>query len=127
MAVGPAVGASPSRLIRQFVTEGFLLVAAAAVLGLALASWTMELLVRLVPAAMVGSMPFLQELGLHPRVLIFAAAIAALAAILFSLTPAMRLTSPEMRQDLAEGSRGSAGTVWGGMGSKLKRKRVVWG
>ena len=119
IAVRTALGASPSRLIRQFVTEGFLLVAAAAVLGLALASWTMQLLVRLVPAAMVGSMPFLQELGLHPRVLIFAAAIAALAAILFSLTPAMRLTSPEMRQDLAEGSRGSAGTVWRRMGSKL--------
>src|ERR1700734_2072917 len=118
IAVRSALGASLSRLIRQFVAEGILLVLSAAVLALALANWTMQLLVRLVPAGMVASMPFLQDLGLHPRVLIFAAAISALAAILFSLTPAMRLASPEMRQDLAEGSRGSAGTVWRRMGSK---------
>jgi len=119
IAVRTALGASPSRLIRQFVTEGVLLVLSAAALGLALASWTMQLLVRLVPAEMVASMAFLQDLGLHPRVLIFAGLISALAAILFSLTPAMTLTSPEIRQDLAEGSRGSVGTVWRRMGSKL--------
>jgi macrolide transport system ATP-binding/permease protein len=119
IAVRTALGASPSRLIRQFVTEGLVLVLTATVIGLALASWTMQLLVRLVPAEMVASMAFLQDLGLHPRVLIFAAVISLLAAVLFSLTPAMRLASPEMRQDLAEGSRGSAGTVWRRMGSKL--------
>jgi macrolide transport system ATP-binding/permease protein len=89
------------------------------VLGLALASWTMQLLLRLIPADMIASMAFLQDLGLHPRVLLFATAIAALAALLFALAPAVRLAAPEMRQDLAEGSRGSAGTVWRRMGSKL--------
>ena len=119
IAVRSALGASLSRLIRQFVAEGLLLVMTAAVLSLALASWTMQLLVRLIPAEMVASMAFLQELGLHPRVLIFAAAISVAAAVLFSLTPALRLAAPEMRQDLAEGSRGSAGTVWRRMGTKL--------
>ncbi|HEY0701711.1 MAG TPA: ABC transporter permease [Candidatus Acidoferrales bacterium] len=119
IAVRSALGASMSRLIRQFVTEGLLLVLTATALSLALASWTMQLLVRLIPADMVASMAFLQDLGLHPRVLVFAAAISALAAILFSLTPALRLAHPEMRQDLAEGSRGSAGTVWRRMGTKL--------
>ena len=119
IAVRSALGASRSRLIRQFVTEGLLLVVTATVLGLALASWTMQLLLRLIPADMIASMAFLQDLGLHPRVLLFAAAIAALAALLFALAPAVRLAAPEMRQDLAEGSRGSAGTVWRRMGSKL--------
>jgi macrolide transport system ATP-binding/permease protein len=119
IAVRSALGASSSRLIRQFVTEGVLLVLAASILSLALASWTMQLLVRLIPAEMVASMAFLQDLGLHPRVLIFAALISVAAAILFSLAPALRLTRPEMRQDLAEGSRGSAGTVWRRMGTKL--------
>jgi macrolide transport system ATP-binding/permease protein len=68
---------------------------------------------------MLASMPFLQDLGLNPRVLIFAGVVAALAALLFSLAPALRLASPEIRQDLAEGSRGSAGTVWRRMGSRL--------
>jgi macrolide transport system ATP-binding/permease protein len=119
IAVRSALGASPSRLVRQFVTEGLLLVLTATVLSLALASWAMHLLIGLIPAEMIASMSFLQELGLHPRVLIFAAVISMLAATLFSLTPAIRLASPEMRQDLAEGSRGSAGTVWRRMGSKL--------
>ena len=119
IAVRSALGASRSRLIRQFVTEGLLLVVTATVLSLALASWTMQLLLRLIPADMIASMAFLQDLGLHPRVLLFAAAIAALAALLFALAPAVRLAAPEMRQDLAEGSRGSAGTVWRRMGSKL--------
>jgi predicted permease len=119
IAVRSALGASGSRLVRQFVTEGLVLVVAATALGLVLASWMMQLLIRLIPAGMLGAMPFLQDLGLHPRVLLFAAAISAIAALLFSLAPALRLATPEMRQDLAEGSRGSAGTVWRRMGSKL--------
>ena len=119
IAVRSALGASGSRLVRQFVTEGLVLVVAATALGLVLASWMMQLLIRLIPAGMLGAMPFLQGLGLHPRVLLFAAAISAVAALLFSLAPALRLATPEMRQDLAEGSRGSAGTVWRRMGSKL--------
>jgi macrolide transport system ATP-binding/permease protein len=119
IAVRTALGASASRLVRQFVTEGLVLVVTASALSLVLASWTMQLLIRLIPAGMLASMPFLQDLGLHPRVLIFAAVISTLAALLFSLAPVLRLTSPEVRQDLAEGSRGSAGTVWRRMGSKL--------
>lgn len=119
IAVRSALGASSSRLVRQFVTEGLLLVATAAAISLALASWAMQLLLRLIPVPMLAGMPFLQDLGLHPRVLIFAAGISILAALLFSLAPALRLTSPDMRQDLAEGTRGSAGTVWRRMGSKL--------
>jgi predicted permease len=117
--VRSALGASSSRLVRQFVTEGLVLVAAATATALVLANWVMQLLIRLIPAAMLASMPFLQGLGLHSRVLLFEAAISMLAALLFSLAPALRLTAPEMRQDLAEGSRGSAGTVWRRMGSKL--------
>lgn len=119
IAVRSALGASSSRLVRQFVTEGLVLVAAASAIGLVLASWAMQLLLRLIPVNMLAGMPFLQDLGLHPRVLIFAAIVATLAALLFSVAPALRLTSPDMRQDLAEGTRGSAGTVWRRMGSKF--------
>ena len=41
------------RLIRQFVTEGLVLVAAGSVLGLASAAWAMQLLTRLIPADML--------------------------------------------------------------------------
>ena len=73
----------------------------------------------LIPADFIARMPFWQDLGFSPRVLAFAAIIALLAAILFSLTPSLRVRVPDMRDDLAEGSRGSAGSAWRRLGSKL--------
>jgi macrolide transport system ATP-binding/permease protein len=64
-------------------------------------------------------MPFLHGLGLNVRVLSFAGAVSLLAAVLFSVTPTLRLSLPEMRAGLAEGSRGSAGNTWRRLGSKL--------
>ena len=119
IAVRGALGASPARLIRQFVTEGLVLVAAGTSLGLAFAHAAMQLLTKLIPADLIDRMAFLHDLGFNVRVLAFAGMISLLAALLFTLTPALRLASPEMRQDLAEGSRGSAGNTWRRVGSKL--------
>ena len=53
-----------------------------------------------------------------PRVA-FACAIALLAAALFAITPTLRLPLSEMREGLAEGGRGSAGTLWRRFGANL--------
>src|SRR6185436_10262928 len=45
LAVRAALGASRGRLIRQFVTEGMVLVIAGGALGLVSAAWAMQLLV----------------------------------------------------------------------------------
>ena len=96
-----------------------MLVAVGSMLGLALADWTMHLLTALIPADKMDGMPFLQDLGLNVRVLTFAGLIALLAAVLFSLTPALQFSLSRMREGLAEGSRGSAGKTWRSIGSKL--------
>lgn len=119
IAVRNALGASSARLVNQFVTEAVALVVAGAALGLTLAYWAMQLLSRLVPADLMARMPFLQGLHLNFRVLAFAGLVSVLATILFSLTPALRLSASERPESLAEGSRGSAGTVWRRLGSKL--------
>jgi macrolide transport system ATP-binding/permease protein len=119
IAVRGALGASPLRLIRQFITEGLVVVAAGSAFGLGLAYFGMRILASLIPADFIARMAFWQNLGFSPRVLMFAAVIALFAAILFSLTPSARSASPEMREDLAEGSRGSAGMAWRRLGSKL--------
>jgi macrolide transport system ATP-binding/permease protein len=119
IAVRGALGASPLRLIRQFITEGLVVVVIGAVLGLAFAYGGMRVLTSLIPADFIARMAFWQNLGFSPRVLAFAGMIALLAAILFSLTPSVQSASPEMREDLAEGSRGSAGNAWRRLGSKL--------
>jgi predicted permease len=119
MAVRSALGASRARLIGQFVTEGLVLVAAGTVLGLLFARWAMQVLVRLIPMDMMASASYLHGLGLNVRVVAFAGAISLLAAVLFSMTPTLHFSLSELRQGLAEGSRGSAGSTWRRMGSKL--------
>jgi len=119
VAVRSAMGASSRRLLSQFVTEGVVLAALGSALGLAAAHWCMQLLTALIPASMLGAMPFLLGLGLNLRVLAFAGVVALAAAVLFSVTPALRLSSPAIREGLAEGSRGSAGTIWRRLGSRL--------
>jgi predicted permease len=64
-------------------------------------------------------MPYLQGLGLSIRVVMFASAIAGLAAILFSFTPAWRLSVFQLRESLTQGGRGSSGTLWMRFGSNL--------
>ena len=119
IAVRIALGATPSRLIRLFVTEGALLSCAGAGLGLAAAYWLMQLLIKLIPENLIGSLPYLLGLHLNSKVLGFAGIVAVISAALFSFTPALHLSLSELRAGLAEGSRGSAGTGWRRLGSKL--------
>ena len=119
VAVRGAIGASRSRLMRQFVTEGVVLVAAGSVLGLVVAREVMQILIRLISKDMMASMPYLAGLSLNLHVLIFALAISVLAAALFSIAPIMRLPLTELRDGLTEGDRGFAGTVWRRFGANL--------
>jgi len=119
ISVRTALGASQARLLSQFVTEALVLVIASAAIGLVSAYWAMQLLTKLIPVNVLGSMPYLRDLGLNPRVILFACFVSALAAVLFALTPTLHLAGSETREGLAEGSRGSAGTTWRRLGSKL--------
>lgn len=119
IAVRGALGASRGRLMLQFATEGVVLAAGGTAVGLAFAYGAMQVLIRLIPADMMFSMPYLRGLGLNLHALVFAVAIALLAAGVFSFTPSLRLAMTEVREGLAEGGRGSAGTLWRRFGANL--------
>jgi predicted permease len=119
IAVRGALGASRARLSRQFVTEALTVVALGSALGLGLASLGMKGLSGLISKDWMDGMPFLHGLGLNPRVLLFAACLAVLAGILFSITPILHFRFSDMRDGLTEGARGSAGRLWRRMGSNL--------
>ena len=119
IAVRSSLGATPGRIVRQFITEGLVLVAVGTISGLALISWTMRVLTELIPENLMNRMPFWQDLGLNSHVLAFAAAIALVTSVLFSFTPTLHLSLSEMRAGLAEAGRGSAGNTWRRLGSKL--------
>jgi macrolide transport system ATP-binding/permease protein len=119
IGVRKALGASLPRLIRQFVTEAFLLTLAAAAVGLAFAHWVVQLLPRLIPENMMRQMPFLDGLGLNGRVIAVAGVIALVAALFLSLPASTRIRALDLQSGLLDSSRGSAGTVWRRVGSKL--------
>jgi predicted permease len=119
IAVRSALGASPLRLARQFVTEGVLLVLGSSLLGLVCAMFASRMLLGLIPKELLLRMPYLRGLGVNVHVACFAAAIALLATVIFSLTPIVRLSFSEMREGLTEGSRGSAGVLWRKIGANL--------
>jgi macrolide transport system ATP-binding/permease protein len=119
IAVRGALGASRIRLMRQFTTEGFALAFAGGALGLAAAQAVMQILIHLISKDLMVYMPFLAGLGLNSHVLAFALAISLCATILFSITPMFRLSVREIREGLAEGGRGYAGTLWRRFGANL--------
>ena len=119
VAVRGALGASRRRLLRQFVTEGLVLASIASALGLAVAYASTHLLTLLIPRDIFAGMPYLHNLSLTPRVLLFALAISLFSAALFSFTPALTLTPATMREGLTEGARGSSGLQWRRFGSNL--------
>jgi macrolide transport system ATP-binding/permease protein len=119
IAVRGALGATPGRLIRQFMTEGLLLAASASLLGIAFAYGATRILLKLLPAERLAEMPYLTGIGLDAHVLLFACAISLVAAALFSLTPMLRLSLVTVRQGLAEGGRNAGGAVWRRFGANL--------
>ena len=87
-----AVGASRTRLVRQLLTEGILLAAAASLLGILIAWWGRDLLLALMPAA---PLPIDFNLALDGRVVAFAVGISAIAVLLFALVPALQASRAE--------------------------------
>ena len=80
------LGASVGRLIRQFVTEGVLLVAVAVPIGMPAASAAIPRLFRLIPERRLRGMPYFRHVEFDSRVLLFAAAVSLLAVVVFSVS-----------------------------------------
>ena len=119
IAVRGALGATPARLVKQFVTEGLLLAAFGSGASTIVAAVLIRLLTRLVPKDMASNMPFLNGVGLNAHTAAFAAAISLLAALLLAATPVLRLSFQRVRDGLSEGDRGAASRLWRRLGANL--------
>jgi len=101
-----ALGATRARMVRQLLTESFLLTAAGAVAGVALASWILKALA----GPLEDGFDFVGfEAHLDFRVLAFATGLAVLTGLLFGLAPALRATHPDVQAALKE--QGSNATL----------------
>ncbi len=119
VAVRGALGATPARLTRQFVTEGLLLAAAGGGAGLGIATLTMMLIRKMIPAPITQQATFLNDVGLNAHTLEFAGAVALGAAMLMALTPMLRLAFQDIHAALSEGGRTAAGRFWRRLGANL--------
>jgi predicted permease len=104
IAVRLALGAGRGRLIRQLLTESFLLAAIAAAGGLAFSNAASELLVRGTLGTTAGPTPF--STSADGRILGFTIALSALTTLLFGLVPALRATRVDLESALRAGARG---------------------
>ena len=102
MAVRAALGASRAALTRQMLIESALIAAAGSAAGVLAATFTLNTLVGLSPA----DIPRLDSSSIDATVLAFAVACAVVTTLGVGLGPALRLSRPEVVEDLKGGSTG---------------------
>ncbi len=107
VTVRAALGASVSRLMRQFLVESAVLTAAGAIVGLGLALVGLQGLLALAP----GSIPRVGSIGIDARVLGVTAALTVLISVTFGMVPAIqaRRRGPRLALQADSGRGASAG------------------
>jgi predicted permease len=114
IAVRLAMGAKPSRLVRQLLTESVLLSLLGGGLGMLFAFWGTRVLLKVTSLQVAET-----GLQVNPdlRILGFTAAVCLVTGLLFGIVPALRALHIEVNATLKNASPGAVGS----------RHRIQWG
>jgi putative ABC transport system permease protein len=99
IAIRGSLGGGQSRIVRQLLTESFVLAVTGGLVALVVARAAIDFFVNRGPA----TLPRLHESRLSLPVLVFELAITGLAAVLFGLTPAIRAARADLQSSLRRG------------------------
>lgn len=99
LAVRAAIGASRGALFRLVATEGFVLAAVGGVVGLVVAAWAADMLLRLMP----NGLPRVTHVALDARELAFTLLLTCAVGTLAPLAPALRAMRLNLTTALKQG------------------------
>jgi putative ABC transport system permease protein len=118
IALRLALGASRSRLTRQFLTESVLLAGMGGLLGLIFSFVALDVLKKFIPESISQA----QTIGIDAKVLIFTAIVSLATGLIFGLAPATQAANFNLSETLKEGGRDSSS---GTRGNRLRGFLVV--
>jgi predicted permease len=107
LAIRGALGATRWRLVRQMLTESFLVAALGAVLGIMLAYWGVSLLVR-ATSALPFPLPYWVSFTIDGKVLLFTVGITLVATMASGFIPAFLSSRANPAEVMKEGGRGNS-------------------
>ncbi len=118
IAVRLSIGATRRQLIRQFLVETGVFCALAALLGLLLATWSLDAIQRL----LVNQLPANTVFTLDPLTLGFTVLLSVLASLCIGLIPAVSASRVNLAEVLKDSARGAPG---GARGSRFRNFLIV--
>jgi putative ABC transport system permease protein len=121
VAIRAALGASRWRVVRQLLTESVVLSVAGGLVGLLVAYAGTRGLTAALPQNQVAALPFLANLHVDARMLVFSFVLSLVTGIVFGLAPAIQASRLELTGVLKEGGRNASA----GSGHRLRAALVV--
>jgi putative ABC transport system permease protein len=115
IAIRIALGAPRARIVRQLLSESILLAVVGGLLGLLLAGWGNQLLVKL----SAGSLPNAGELGIDKWALGFTLLVSFGAGVAAGIAPAFQFSAADTSETLKQGGR------TGGSSAKQRTRKAL--
>jgi putative ABC transport system permease protein len=109
IAIRMAMGAGRLRLIRQILTESVLVSLIGGALGVLIAMWGTQALISLNPQGI----PRANEIGVDPKVLVFALVASVVSGVIFGLVPAVQTSRQNLNDVLKEAGKSLMGNARG--------------
>src|SRR5882757_3322313 len=107
LAIRGALGATRWRLVRQMLTESFLVAAMGAIVGVFFAEWAVSMLIR-TTNALPFPLPYWVQFTIDGKVLLFTLGIVLFATLVSGLIPAILSSRGNAAEMMKEGGRGNS-------------------